>query len=318
MSYEASVDRLLAPKWRGQPGRIDVWYATVTDSSSGLGLWVHEEIVAPALGSARLHGWAAVFPPSGDPVWDRFGPTEIPSDPGPSMSHEVATAAPARFTHRRLSGTAGRLAWDLEWSPRGKPMFTFPRAAWGKERLPAAQIVPAPDADFSGAVTCGGETWTITGIGAVARIYGHGNAKRWGWLHGDLGDGEIIEVVAATSTRRGLDRLPPLAFAQIRFGGRDWPARPEVAAPLLRCHLGLPNWTVAGTVGSRRLRLEVTVPTERSVSIGYEDPDGTTATCVNSEVADAEIALERWRGRWKLERRWTVVGRAHAEVGSRP
>ena len=37
-----------APRWRGQPGRIEVWYATLTDPLTGAALWVHYETVAPA------------------------------------------------------------------------------------------------------------------------------------------------------------------------------------------------------------------------------------------------------------------------------
>ncbi len=33
--------------------------------------------------------------------------------------------------------------------------------------------------------------------------------------------------------------------------------------------------------------------------------------------SDAAVSLERWNGRWQQERRWTLAGTAHAEVGSR-
>ena len=36
-----------ARRWRGQPGRLEVWYATMTDRETGTGVWVHGETVAP-------------------------------------------------------------------------------------------------------------------------------------------------------------------------------------------------------------------------------------------------------------------------------
>jgi hypothetical protein len=54
------------------------------------------------------------------------------------------------------------------------------------------------------------------------------------------------------------------------------------------------------------------------VALTYVDPDGTTATCTNSERASAEITLEAYNGGWRTERRWSLDGTAHAEVGMRP
>ena len=155
--------------------------------------------------------------------------------------------------------------------------------------------------------------------GAVARIFGHGNPARWAWLHADLGGGDVLEVVAAVSHRPGLDRLPALPMVQLRFGGRDWPTNPLAGAVRFRCEPTLPTWRLVGRAGDRRLRVTVTLPEDRCVEIGYTDPDGSTATCTNSERADASIVLERRSGAtWRLEREWRLDGTAHAEVGTRP
>jgi hypothetical protein len=103
-------------------------------------------------------------------------------------------------------------------------------------------------------------------------------------------------------------------------GERDWPALPLLAAPLFRARLAERCFTVSAVVGRRRLRVHVDLPAERCVARGYTDPDGATATCTNSERADAEVVLERCRGRrrWVAERSWTLAGTAHAEIGTRP
>ena len=64
---------------------------------------------------------------------------------------------------------------------------------------------------------------------------------------------------------------------------------------------------------------DVALPADRCVSLAYTDPDGSTATCVNSERADATLTLER-KGptQWDIEARWRLDGTAHAELGSRP
>ncbi|HLM95582.1 MAG TPA: hypothetical protein VK283_04655, partial [Acidimicrobiales bacterium] len=106
----------------------------------------------------------------------------------------------------------------------------------------------------------------------------------------------MLEIVAAVAHRSWLDRLRPLPALRLRVDGVDWPRAPLLAAPRFRADLGLPEWTVRGRVGDRRLRVRVTQPQVSSVSVDYRDPDGTTATCVNCEVADAEVVLERRGG----------------------
>lgn len=366
-------DGLLRSRWRGQAGRLEVWYTTLTDPATGTGVWIHHELVAPSDGrAAYAHGWAALFPPGESPVLGRFGPH--PWTPSPAFTvpgvelrpaHPLAGHGPGRPDQARplsdadatgaeqpddapslpatgpadtagaegdvvagphesggsrLCGRAGSLSWDLAASGGGAPLYTFPRWAWRRELLPAAQVVSAPCEVFDGTVRCGDRVLDVRGApGATARIYGHGNARRWAWLHADLGEGDVCEVVAAVSTRRGLDRLPPLPFVRLRVGGIEWPAGDGLlAATRMRAKIGLPSWKVSGRSGDRMIRVEVTQPPGETIAVDYTDPDGSAAVCHNSERADAVITLLRHTGRrWELDRRWHLHGTAHAETGLR-
>lgn len=336
----------MASRWRGQPVRLEVWYTTLTDPRSGTGVWLHHELVAPARGApAYAHGWASVFPPDSGPAFARFGPARwhqpgvaaVPTDgdeaadpaagnhagdsggPGSDGTPDggvVYAADTARVSGRRLWGSAGDIAWDLTATSTGEPLETFPRWAWEREVLPAAQIVPAPAAAFSGTVRYGDAALTLEEVpGATARIYGHGNARRWAWLHADLGGGDLAEVVAAVPTAPGLRRLPPLPFLRLRLDGRDWPATSLLAAATLRARIDLPTWTVTGRVGGRSVHVEVTQPPDATVAVDYRDPDGSPAVCRNTERADAVVAV---RDRGSAKREWHLEGTAHAEVGTRP
>ena len=314
----------IAPRWKGEAGRTEVWYTTVTDPETGTGLWLHHELVAPADGSeAYAHGWVARFPADGDPVEHaRFGP-----EPWRTLDTDGFAAEGIKAGPGRLHGTAGAFRWELDerpQHPRDKPLFTFPRWSWRRPLLPAAQIVPVPSGTYSGRFAYeGGELELKDAPGATARIYGHGNARRWSWLHADLGGGDVLEIVAATSMRPGLRRLPPLVFLRLRKDGRDWPRRAERTAVgwaglgRFRAKVGLPTWTVRGRSGLRRIRVEVTQPEERTRALDYTDPDGSRAVCRNSETADARILLERWWGRWRTEAEWVLDKTGHAEVGGR-
>lgn len=304
------------PRWDGTPGRVEVWYATFTDGSTGDGGWVHYETVAPEHAPPYGHGWIALFPADGSPVCQRFGPEPVRPG-GRDIWFDVAGCS---IGPQHLVGAAGAVTWDLHLTGDAEPLFTFPRLAWERQLLPGCQIVPWPVARFTGTVSVGGEVRTVGAQGAVARIYGHGNAHRWGWLHADLGGGEVLEIVTAVARRPGLRALPPTAMVQLRLAGEpDWPRNPLVCVLPFRTRLGLPQWSVRGTLGRHRLTVDVALPADRCVALTYTDPDGATATCTNSERADATILLERRdRTGWVEERRWELAGTAHAEVGTRP
>lgn len=314
----STTDHLMRSRWRGQPGRLEVWYTTFTDPRTGIGVWIHHELCAPTGGApVRNHGWIALFPPNGSPILGRFGPTTWRASTDAGV---VFSCGEVELGEYYLRGCAeGKLAWDLECAAEdADALFTFPRWAWRRELLPAAQVVPHPRARFSGIIRHGNAELVVTDApGATARIYGHGNARRWGWLHADLDDGGVCEVVAAVSTRPVLRHLPPVPFVRLRFGGAEWPVGdPLLAALRFRATLSLPTWRVHGRAGDRRVEVVVTQPPHHTVEVDYTNPDGSSTVCRNTELATAEITLSRrTRSGWGQIRRWVVEGAAHAEVG---
>lgn len=304
---------LAASRWRGQRGRLEVWYSTLTDRATGTGIWLHHELVVPADGrDAYAHGWIAVFRAERAPVLERFGPH-------PWEKPETGfRAGGVEHVDDRLVGSASTVDWDLRTTGAGKPLFTFPAWAWNQELLPAAQVVPEPQARYRGTVRIGEEELVLVdAVGANARIYGHGNGLRWGWLHADLGNDEVCEVVAAVSTRPGLRRLAPLAQVQLRLAGEpDRPRDPLLTALGLRTRLQRDGWSVRGRLGARRIEIDVRLPEDQTLDVSYLDPDGRTLVCRNSERAQASIRLlRRGRGRWEVERDWLLASSAHAEAG---
>lgn len=293
------------PRWRGKAGRLEVWYATLSDPQTRAGLWIHCETVAPVPASAApyAHGWITWFASDGPPRTERFGPQLT----RPATGAAWFDAAGVRVGDGRLTGRARSLAWDLSWTDFAAPLWTFPRSMWERELLPGAQVVIAPTADFTGSVSTADTAFRVDGWrGGVAHIYGHGNAKRWGWIHADLGAGDVLEVVTAVSHKPGLRRLAPLAFVRFRIDGKDWPAS-TLPSLRIRTTLGLRRWQLAGRIGDRAVLIRVDQPPDRCVTLTYTDPDGGRAVCTNTEQADVHIEID--------DRQWSVLGTAHAEVG---
>ncbi|MEU5366474.1 hypothetical protein ABZ354_23870 [Streptomyces sp. NPDC005925] len=335
------VEALTAPRGGGTRDRLNVWYSTFTDPETGTGFWFHHELVRPVHGAVHTHGWAAVYPPDAPPVLERFGPHPYPSaggtlpeDASPGAvppEHSSPQEPPPGFhsasavaTAHGLRGAAGQLVWDVTVTADSRPLRTFPRSAWKRRVLPAVHVVPQPQARYDGFVRVGGREFRPAGApGASARIAGRGNAHRWAWLHADLDDDTVLEVVTAVSGLPLLRRLPPLVFLRLRRAGRDWPrgdwrsALGVVGVGRFRAEPRLPTWTVDGRAGRRRITVRVHLPGGVRAAVDYTDPDGSRATCHNTERADVRVELEQWRGRWRREALWDVRGTAHAEVGLR-
>lgn len=311
----SSAAELGPPRWRGQAGRLEVWYATFTDPASGDGFWLHAERVAPSDGApAEIHGFAAVFPADQKPDYQRFGPTPV-DRASPSTGADWLSSADMTLGNGSWRGAAGSIEWDLVWQDESPPLFTFPRWAWEREILPGAQVVLAPSACFAGTVRADGRSWRLAAApGALSRIYGHGNAARWGWLHADLGGGDVLEIVAGAPRAPLLRGLGLRPFVQLRIDGRDWPRDPLIASLAFRAQIDRDSFRVQGSWRGKRLDAVVELAPDRSVQVGYRDPDGAAAICTNSERASARIELFE-SGR---RRRWDLEDRAHAEIGARP
>lgn len=306
------ADRVDRSRWRGQPGRLEVWYTTLTDPATGTGVWIHHELVAPVDGGEpRAHGWIALFEPHARPLLRRFGPARWAAPDTGFTCGEVRYDGSGAGSS--LSGQVEDASWQLTSAGPDRTLYTFPRWAWRRELLPAAQVVPRPTARFSGVVRVGDRELVLRDApGADARIYGHGNAARWGWLHADLGDGEVCEVVAAVSMRPGLDRLPPLPLMRFRLATGDWPRDPFVASLGTRAQLHRDGFDVRSRMGRRQVRIAVRLPAAETVEVDYRDPDGAQLLCRNSLRATATVELRRGR---VVERAWQLDGVAHAEVG---
>jgi hypothetical protein len=169
-------------RWRGQPGRFEVWYATLTDRDSGRGLWIHHELVACVDGSTQPHGWATAFVPGERPLRVGSGPVNVTApdglpleDPGEPAARENIRMGTVSAGPDRLEGGAEPLRWGLEGRDGGQPLFTFPRWSFRRAALPAALVVPSPTATFSGEVRVGDRVFRLREAkGAVARIYEQG------------------------------------------------------------------------------------------------------------------------------------------------
>ena len=152
------TERSNALRWDGGPGHYEVWYLTLTDPATGIGVWLRYTLLAPLDGAAECALWLVAMAPDGDrfarkatfPAAEPRGRRDDPfaltlggadlSDRGAAGAIErrrvgaVVGAAPAALRARPPAPRARRSRQDRARPPARRPRGLGHRAA---RRAPA-------------------------------------------------------------------------------------------------------------------------------------------------------------------------------------
>lgn len=318
------------PRWNGRPGHYEVYYLTLTDPATGVGVWVRYTMLAPLDGrQATCALWLAVMDPrpGARPVLarketfpiDQFEPRADP------FELRIATSV---LTDGSMTGEFEGAAWELRWEPA--PRAREPVAPWlhSVGLAHTALVLPQADARIDGWVSVGEERLEITGArGGQAHLWGSKHATSWAWAHcNDLTapDGEpagdlFFDGVSAVVRRLGR-RLRPSTPMVGRVAGREFNSTSPARILSNRSRFGLDGWRFTAIDSRHKLVGEVRPTRDQLVGVTYEDPDGEEAYCYNSETASVHLELyERSRRTtgWRASGTFLAVGRCHFEYGQR-
>ena len=315
-------------QWDGSPGHYEVWYLTLTDPASGIGVWIRLTMVAPVDGPATCSLWFLAMDPSAHGVIARKATYPIDRLQATTDPFRVCVAD----AHIDDGSTAGRfedVGWDLRWSP-GRP-YDHVHPLLARARI-AKTVLTLPHGDVSvqGSVRLpGGRDLRIAGArGGQAHLYGSKHAARWAWIHaGDFVDRDGVPVqdtfvdgVSVLVPRFGREVGPSSPFVG-RFMGEDFASTSPARVFANRSHFGLTGWDFSAVDGARKVQGHVSVPRDLLAGVTYHDPDGDRAYCYNSEVATIHLTVldrvRRPRHGWVHRQTLISDRRAHFEYAQR-
>src|SRR3954454_4536939 len=172
-----------ALRWDGGPGHYEVYYVTLTDPASGIGIWIRYTLRAPLNGPPECALWLVAMASDGMRVERRatFPARELEAGGDPFR----LCLAGADLTDRGAAGTVDRdTSWELSWEPRLRPYaFVHPLL----ERAGVAQtelVLPTDDLAISGTVRLGDRTRDLDGVRcAQAHLWLTRHAARCAWTH---------------------------------------------------------------------------------------------------------------------------------------
>ncbi|MFN8203440.1 MAG: hypothetical protein U0S48_12780 [Solirubrobacteraceae bacterium] len=318
---------LNAMRWDGSAGHYEVWYVTLTDPASGVGVWIRLTMVAPLAGEATCSLWVLAMDPRGDLV-------------GRKATHPVqrltANAKPFRVTiagahldDRSTAGAFEDVAWDLRWAPgrayeHVHPVLRRARVARTVLALPHGDVLVHGSVSLPG----GRDLRIASARGGQAHLWGAKHAQRWAWAHaGDFTDQDgapvpdtFVDGVSVYVPRFGREVGPSTPIVG-RFLGEDFASRSPRRVLANRSAIGLTGWRFEARDGARRIVGTVDARRDQLAGVTYHDPDGDLAYCYNTEVASAHLSVfdraASGRRDWLLRQTLLSNGRAHFEYAQR-
>ncbi len=320
-------------RWDGSPGHYEVYYLTLTDARSGVGVWIRYTMTAPLADageppSASL--WFVVTDPRTGraPVLARKA--TVPIDRLDCPGRSVRTARRRRAAERTIAWPARSRTWPGICAGR-RPGAHYGHVHPVLQRLGLAETVlelPHADLSIEGTVDFAGERLELAGArGGQAHIWGAKHARSWAWVHcndlrtadGRAAPGAFVDAVSVTATRAGR-AFGPVTPVVGRLAGRDFASISPVRVLRNWSSYALTGWRFEAADRTRKLIVEVDADRERLAGVTYRDPDGEYAYCYNTETASIRLHLyERAPrvGGWAYASTLHSHGGAHFEYAQR-
>ncbi|MHB8659016.1 MAG: hypothetical protein ACYC91_13860 [Solirubrobacteraceae bacterium] len=319
-------------RWSGAPGHYEVYYVTLTDPSTGVGVWIRYTMMAPRAGTgdpATASLWFLVMDPApgGAPIVARKVDFPVAELRASSNPFELRIAG-ATLRDSGMAGQVGDAAWDLRWRSESRG---YEHVHPVLQRARVAQTIlnlPHPDLRIAGKISFAGRELKLAGApGAQAHLWGTKHAASWAWVHcndftsaaGDSVPGAFIDGVSVIVSRFGRTVGPSTPVVG-RLEDVDFKSTSLVRVLANPSVFALTGWHFQATDGRRKIVGQVDAERRLAAGVTYHDPDGELAYCYNSETASMRLQiLHRARrvGGWAHAGTLVSRGRTHFEYAQR-
>jgi hypothetical protein len=319
-------------RWTGKPGHYEVYYVTLTDPGTGVGVWIRYTMVAPLVSTGQAATCALWF---------------LAMDPRPGREPTLARKRSYPVTqmeagadpfHLRLAGAAlsdgtmvgafDDVAWDLRWRPAERPYQPVHPVLGRLGLAKTVLVLPHADVVIEGSLKIGTDELELAGArGGQAHLWGSKHASSWAWAHcGDLTSpsgepvpGAFFDAVSALVPRLGRT-IGPNTPVVGSFGAEGFRSTSPLRILGNPSRFDVDGWRFEAVDGLRKLAAEVRAAREQVAGVTYHDPDGEEAYCYNSETASVRVELHTRAGRrgpWRPSESLVSQGRCHFEFGTR-
>jgi hypothetical protein len=317
-------------RWTGGPGHYEVYYLTLTDRTTGVGVWIRYTMLAPlasATGEPSCSLWFAVMDPRPGALGTVARRTTLPIGQLKSGTDPfVLRLGESTLSDSAMTGGFDEFWWDLRWNPAPHAHVPINPLLGRLGLAKTVLVLPHADVLVSGSLGIGSERIDLSEVPAgQAHLWGSEHAESWAWAHcsdlstpdGKPAPGAFFDGVSALVSRFGRTLGPNTPIVGC-LGGRAFQSTSprRILANSSRFDVG--GWDLEAVGGSTKLIAHVKPTPEQLVGVTYHDPDGREAYCYNSETASVQLeVLERAGREWRVSQRLASAGRCHFEFGTR-
>lgn len=295
-----TVDSMLTSACRARGtadsrGWYEVYYVTAA-LPGGRAVWLRYTLDCPTGADATTSVWGVAFDLT-QPRWFAARTTMAaghwqPREEGGVDIGPTWQVAPDACSGAVRDSYGRRMRWELRWNQGPGPLSYFPERLEALARTSTFPIVCVPMARAEGTVEVDSEVIACDGVPVQqSHLFGGRHAHRWGWLHalgfdGDP-DGFLTGVWAVPQRFSG--RLPAVSSLLAGLHGEVF--RSSSLRALRWVDRGGDVVAFRGRAG--RLRVDGTAVTrlDRLCGVTYQDPDGSSVWCSNTEVADLRVVV---------------------------
>jgi hypothetical protein len=317
-------------QWDGEAGHYEVYYVTLTDPQSGLGVWIRYTMVAPLphTGDAPTCSlWFLAMDPHQRRVAGAKRTLPIAAMQAESDPFELRIGD-ATLSDQGMRGGFDDIEWDLRWSPGAKHYEHVHPLLRRAKVAQTVLVLPHADLTVEGTVGFAGRRLELESVrGGQAHLWGSKHASSWAWVHcndfasleGDSVPATFVDAVSVFVTRLGREVGPNTPVVGC-IDGEDFNSTSVRHVLGNESTFTLTGWRFEAIDASRKLVAEVDADRDLLAGVTYHDPDGQLAYCYNGETASMRLHVyERARrvGGWTHRKTLVAHGRAHFEYAQR-
>src|SRR5205085_8287866 len=166
----------------GRPGHYEVYYLTLTDPASGIGVWIRYTMLAPLAGRASAALWFLAMEPGGEVIARKaMLAAELLQARADPFKLQIGEGT---LSDSGMTGAFEDVSWDLRWTPSSRG-YEHVHPLLRRLKLAKTMLaLPHADLAIDGSIEIAGRRLELSGVrGGQAHLWGSKHATEWAWAH---------------------------------------------------------------------------------------------------------------------------------------
>jgi len=277
-------------------GHYESFYQRANHPTRPLAFWLRYTVFAPAGQPTKAIGelWAVVF--NGETGQHAVAKLELPIEQCSFARDAFAVrVGEATLDTEHLSGSAGEIAWDMQYTGNDDPLLLLPPKLYAGGFPKAKSLVALPQARFAGTVSVASAQIDVDGwIGSQNHNWGTQHTERYafGQVAGfDERPDAYLEVATAKARIAGPLRTPWVTTLVLRENGNEHSIVGLRETMRASAEYGYFHWDFATRNADVEISGRLTAEPSAFVGLRYYNPPGGIKHCLNTKIAHAEVTV---------------------------